>query len=203
MRLKIKRKNIGRLASLSALGAGAMALTTGSADASIVHVAVDQTIGGGFGSGSIFVSLPGSSHFLLNAGSFGALHFGTQFGAGYGTLFRARGDPERFSAARCWRRQDSSRSQQVGRYYAVVHSVRARWRAESGLGSMSEAISPKSSHSGTAPDPDAAFPTEGVQVGISRRLRAERSSFSNSSTMAPRSTVGGASRRSQTGWGWK
>jgi len=157
VRLKIKRKNIGRLASLSALGAGAMALTTGSADASIVHVAVDQTIGGGFGSGSIFVSLPGSSHFLLNAGSFGALHFGTQFGAGYGTLF---------SGSR-------------------------------------EANSPKSSRSGTAPDPDAALPTEGVQVGISRRLRAERSSFSNSSTMAPRSTVGGASRRSQTGWGWK
>lgn len=64
MRLKVKRKNMARFASLSALGAGAMVLTTGTADASIIHVVVDQTIGGGC-CGTMAVQLPGSAGFVL------------------------------------------------------------------------------------------------------------------------------------------
>lgn len=67
MGLKIKRNNMARFASLSALGAGAMVLTTGTADASIVHVVVNQTIGGECGCGDIFVSLPGGAGLGLDA----------------------------------------------------------------------------------------------------------------------------------------
>jgi len=45
MRLKIKAKNVQRLASLSALGAGAMGLGTGTAEASVVLTTVGQTVG--------------------------------------------------------------------------------------------------------------------------------------------------------------
>jgi hypothetical protein len=44
MRLKIKRKNVQRLASLSALGVGAMGLAAGTAEASIVVTDVNQTV---------------------------------------------------------------------------------------------------------------------------------------------------------------
>lgn len=78
MRLKIKRKNMARFASLSALGAGAMVLTTGTANASIVHVVVDQTISvfGGF----VSASLP-FAELVLNARASTHRAY-TQLGAG-------------------------------------------------------------------------------------------------------------------------
>lgn len=66
MRLKIKSKNMARFASLSALGAGAMVLSTGTADAGIVHVVLDQTIG----SGGLEVLLPGGAGFVIATGGY-------------------------------------------------------------------------------------------------------------------------------------
>ena len=67
MRLTIKRKNIRSFASLSALGAGAMALTAGSAKASsIVYVDVNAKVGfnAGFSSG-FALSIDGAPLFRL------------------------------------------------------------------------------------------------------------------------------------------
>jgi hypothetical protein len=60
-----------RLASLSALGAGTMALGAGTAEADIVQVNVNQGIGfdSGFGSAPITVSLPGGAGLTLNGHS--------------------------------------------------------------------------------------------------------------------------------------
>lgn len=63
MGLKIKPKNMRRLASLSALGPGVLALSTGTAEADIVHVDVDQTISP-FQTNGIF--LPGGNGIGFN-----------------------------------------------------------------------------------------------------------------------------------------
>jgi hypothetical protein len=72
MRVKIKSKNLRRLASLSALGAGAMAVVTGTAEADVVEVNVNQSVGfdPGFSSMPVTVSLPGGAGFSLVAMAF-------------------------------------------------------------------------------------------------------------------------------------
>jgi hypothetical protein len=84
MPIRIKKKNVARLASLSALGAGAMTRGTGAAEADVVEVNVNQTIdvtfmsGFSFGpppaldritqtGGPILVSLPGGAGFSFKA----------------------------------------------------------------------------------------------------------------------------------------
>lgn len=67
MRVTIKRKNLRRLASLSALGAGAMAAAVGTAEADMVVVNVNQSVGfdPGFSTAPIKASLPGGAGFSL------------------------------------------------------------------------------------------------------------------------------------------
>lgn len=74
MPLRIKRKNLQRLASLSALGAGAVTLATGTAEADIVHVVVPPSFPSSF-SGP--VSLPGGAGFALGSRfrTYQILHF--------------------------------------------------------------------------------------------------------------------------------
>jgi hypothetical protein len=61
MRVRIKRKNLPRLASLSALGAGALTLVAGTAEADIVDVNVNQTYSVLLPGPPIEVFLPGAT----------------------------------------------------------------------------------------------------------------------------------------------
>src|SRR5579862_2702874 len=55
--MPLNRNQLKKLASLSAVGAGAIALTADQAEASIIHVTVNQPVGFSAGSGATFSSL--------------------------------------------------------------------------------------------------------------------------------------------------
>jgi len=79
--MKIKKKNVARLASISALGAGALGVAAGTAEAGIVYQPLNGSVGFSTGYGNYFEAQPGNS----NAG-FIAATFGEQSGtAGPGT----------------------------------------------------------------------------------------------------------------------
>ncbi len=57
--MRIKKKNVARLASISALGAGALGVAAGTAEASIVYTPLDLTVGFSPGSvASVVLNLP-------------------------------------------------------------------------------------------------------------------------------------------------
>jgi hypothetical protein len=66
--MRIKKKNVARLASLSALGAG----TLGVAEANVIYVPINDTVGVSHGSAtSKEIKLPGkSAHFTFSASTF-------------------------------------------------------------------------------------------------------------------------------------
>jgi hypothetical protein len=64
--MRIKKKNVARLASISALGAGALGVAAGTAQAGVVYTPLDLKIGFSPGYGnSTNVNLPGGAYFEL------------------------------------------------------------------------------------------------------------------------------------------
>jgi len=63
--MRMRSKNVARLASLSALGAGALGVTAGTAEAGIIYTPLDVTVGFP-GASSLRESFPGGLTFLLD-----------------------------------------------------------------------------------------------------------------------------------------
>jgi hypothetical protein len=66
--MRIKKKNVARLASLSALGAGALGIGAGTAEAGIVYTPLNNTVGWASGNASYQWAVPGSDIFALSRG---------------------------------------------------------------------------------------------------------------------------------------
>ncbi|MGA2774032.1 MAG: PEP-CTERM sorting domain-containing protein [Bryobacteraceae bacterium] len=84
--MRIKKKNVARLASLSALGAGALGVAAGTAQAGIVNVSLPSNPKVGFSSGSTFSAKVN----ILSGTYFGLLtrHNTHSIGSGTGTDWR-------------------------------------------------------------------------------------------------------------------
>jgi hypothetical protein len=87
--MRIKKKNVARLASLSALGAGALGVTAGTAQAGTVSFPLGATVGFGssFTNSSAKVNLPGGSFLSVKATS-GPIDDGSRF---WGVFVRGNG----------------------------------------------------------------------------------------------------------------
>ena len=87
--MRIKKKNVARLASLSALGAGALGVTAGTAQAGMVSYPLGATVGFGssFTNSSAKVNLPGGNFFSVKATS-GPIDDGSRF---WGVFVRGDG----------------------------------------------------------------------------------------------------------------
>jgi hypothetical protein len=66
--MRIQKKNVAQLASLSALGAGALGIATGTAEAGIVYTPLNNTVGWTSGNAGYQWTVPGSDVFALSRG---------------------------------------------------------------------------------------------------------------------------------------
>jgi hypothetical protein len=88
MRMRIKRANVKRLASLSALGAGALGVAAGTAEAGIIYTPLPPgTIVGPNGSSSWGITLPGYSNYF----TFLRRTLGTSASGGYSVGVKGTG----------------------------------------------------------------------------------------------------------------
>jgi len=107
MRIRIKRANVKRLASLSALGAGALAVTAGTAEAGIVYTPLSAKVGfstwNGYSSSFSF-GLPGTAGIGVSRSSWGGSFWWVWFFQSYGTVrFKpTAGHLGIFSAGKTW-----------------------------------------------------------------------------------------------------
>jgi len=84
--MKIKKRNVARLASISALGAGALGVAAGTAEAGIVYQPLNGSVGFSGGYGSHFVTQPGDGSAGLKVFAFSLMRTYTQtsFTRGFG-----------------------------------------------------------------------------------------------------------------------
>jgi len=75
--MKIKKRNMARLASISALGAGALGVTAGTAEASIVYTPLNGNVGVSDGWGASFHATVPGGQFSIYRSSSGARSSGT------------------------------------------------------------------------------------------------------------------------------
>ena len=89
--MRIKKKSVARLASLSALGAGALGVAAGTAQASIVHPGLTPVTVGPEGNSYARVALQGSAGFSVKSGGHAASYrWSVDFWGGSGTRFLKR-----------------------------------------------------------------------------------------------------------------